>query len=130
MLNLLRDLGVKAMSERCLVQMLEVLDANGDGVIAFAEFFEFVAMQDRKCTGSSEADASFVTRFMFALVDRDQRGFITVAALLRALSSVGALVQVDELARLMTRYGRSGRLYPRDFTKLLNEHNRFNRWLI
>ena len=128
MRQLMVDLGVHHVTEAHLLQMLEVLDRNNAGVIEFEEFFDFVAMHDRPTDAKRDRDT--VTRYTFGLLDRAGKGYITVASLLRALSSLGAFVQVDELSRLMNTYGTDGRLKLRQFKKLVAEHNRFNTWVI
>ena len=128
MQHLLRDLGDSTVSEDQLAAMLLRIDTNHDGVIGFAEFFDFVAMQDSS-TGHAFHDAD-ITHFTFGLLDRAGKGYVTVAALLKALASVGAFVQVDELSRLMSVFGHHGRLKLAHFAKLMNEHNRFGDWIV
>ena len=130
MRSLLKQLGVRHMTEELLLDMMKSLDLNGDGHIGFDVFFEWIARQDRKV--SDDSASSSVTAFMFGLIDTDGVGFVTVDSLRHALSCLGAFVRYDDLTRMMLVFDTSdtGQLSLPDFKRLLKEQNKFNKWLM
>ena len=134
--HLLQKLGVTGVTHAQLTTTLNVLDRNRNGVVEFEDFFEFVAAQDCRVDDSggtrNTSRRASVTRFTFDMLvpHPGKHAHVTVSALLQALSSLGAFVQVDELARVMSSYGHKGQLTYAMFAKMIAEHNRFVHWLV
>lgn len=98
-----------------LQDMINEIDADGNGTIEFAEFLEMMAHK------MNDTDSEEEIREAFKVFDRDGKGFITAVELRRVMTSLGEKLtdeEVDDMIREVDVDG-DGQINYEEFVMLM-----------
>merc|ERR1711881_588397 len=112
--TVMRSLG-QIPSEADLQDMINEVDADGNGTIAFPEFLTMMARKMK------DTDSEEEIREAFKVFDRDNNGFISAAELRHVMTSIGEKLtddEVDEMIREADQDG-DGRIDYNEFVQLM-----------
>ncbi len=112
--TVMRTLGQNP-TEAELQDMINEVDANGNGTI---DFPEFITMMSRKM---KDTDSEEELLEAFKVFDKDGNGFITASELRNVMTSIGEKLtdeEVDEMIR-EADLDRDGQINHREFVKMM-----------
>ncbi|XP_042464040.1 calmodulin-like [Zingiber officinale] len=91
----IKSLG-QSPSEEELREMIQEIDADGNGTIEFGEFLNLMAKKAKETTNVEEE-----LKEAFKVFDRDQNGFISASELRNVMISLGETLSDEEVEQMI-----------------------------